>query len=195
MNICFQASETVKLPVKEQEISIKHYLRQPQRLVKTIADPKLTKVLSDDLYELKMRPLNFLELYHFQPTVILKVWTGASGTVYLKSENCEIQGIDYINNRFSLNLKGKLTPHLIEGKTYLEGRADLEVKVELPPPLWLTPKPLLELTGNGLLKSVLLRIKQRIMTQLIDDYYHWIANEREDISLSILENNALKNVI
>ncbi len=195
MNICFKASETVKLPVKEQEISIKHYLRQPQRLVKTIADPKLTKVLSDDLYELKMRPLNFLELYHFQPTVILKVWTGASGTVYLKSENCEIQGIDYINDRFSLNLKGKLTPHLIEGKTYLEGRADLEVKVELPPPLRLTPKPLLELTGNGLLKSVLQRIKQRIMTQLIQDYYHWIDNERADISLSIPEKNGLKNVI
>jgi Protein of unknown function (DUF1997) len=170
MIICFQATETVKLAIKEEKISIKHYLRQPQRLVKTIAEPKLTKILGNDLYELKMRQLNFLDIYKFQPIVTLKVWTGASGTVYLKSENCEIQGIEYINERFSLNLKGKLTPHENQGKTYLEGRAELQVKVELPPPLWLTPKPLLEITGNGLLKSVLLRIKQRIMTQLSQDY-------------------------
>lgn len=179
MKICFQASETVKLAVKEKDISIKHYLKQPQRLVKAITEPKLTQELGDNLYELKMRPLNFLELYYFQPTVILKVWTGASGIVYLNSESCEIKGIEYINNRFSLNLKGKLIPKEIEGQMYLEGKANLEVQVELPPPLWLTPKSLLEVTGNGLLKSVLLRIKQRIISHLIHDYYQWIESHNQ----------------
>jgi hypothetical protein len=178
MQICFQASETVKLPVHEQEMSLKHYLRQPHRLVKAIADPQLTKQISQELYQLKMRPLNFMDLYHFQPVVNLKVWTGASGTVYLKSEHCEIQGIEYINDRFSLNLKGKLSPHLISEKTYLQGQADLQVKVELPPPLWLTPKPLLEVAGNGLLKSVLIRIKQRIMSHLIHDYQEWLNQDQ-----------------
>jgi hypothetical protein len=178
MQICFQASETVKLPVHEQEMSLKHYLRQPHRLVKAIADPQLTKQISQELYQLKMRPLNFMDLYHFQPVVNLKVWTGASGTVYLKSENCEIKGIEYINNRFSLHLKGKLSPHLISEKTYLQGQADLQVKVELPPPLWLTPKPLLEVAGNGLLKSVLIRIKQRIMSHLIHDYQEWLNQDQ-----------------
>lgn len=178
MQICFQSSETVKLPVNEQEMSLKHYLRQPHRLVKAIADPQLTKQLSQELYQLKMRPLNFMELYHFQPVVNLKVWTGASGTVYLKSEHCEIQGIEYINDRFSLNLKGKLSPHLIGEQTYLQGQADLQVKVELPPPLWLTPKPLLEVAGNGLLKSVLIRIKQRIMSHLIHDYHQWLNQDQ-----------------
>jgi hypothetical protein len=104
---------------------------------------------------------------------VLKVWTGASGTVYLQSEDCEIRGIDYINNRFSLQVKGKLSPQIQGEQTYLRGKADLEVTVALPPPLWLTPMPLLEVAGNGLLKGVLSRIKQRLSTQLLKDYCSW----------------------
>lgn len=179
MNICFRASETLTLLVKEETIPIKHYLRQPQRLVKAIADPKLMQQLSLEQYKLKMHPLNFLDLYHFQPTVTLKVWSGASGTVYLNSEACEIKGIDYINQRFSLYLKGKLTPQEIQEQTYLQGKVDLQVKVDLPPPLLLTPKPLLEMTGNGLLKSVLVRIKQKLSSQLLKDYYSFVQNEQQ----------------
>ncbi len=180
MNIRFSASEYLEISVEESS-SIKHYLRQPQRLVRAIANPKLMEQLSEELYELKMRPLNFLEIYHFQPTVVLKVWAGASGTVYLNSEGCEIRGIDYINERFSLNVKGKLSPCQSNGKAYLKGKADLEVKVELPPPLRLTPKPLLEVAGNGLLKSVLLRIKQRLLSQLLKDYRQWADSNTEPV--------------
>lgn len=179
MNIFFTASETVTLLVEEKNVSIKHYLRQPQRLVKAITNPKLMQQLSSQLYKLKMRPLNFMDVYHFQPIVVLKVWSGASGTVYLNSEDCEIKGIDYINQRFSLQLKGKLSPQEIDGKTYLKGKADLQVKVDLPPPLWLTPKPFLEITGNSLLKSVLVRIKQKLMSQLLQDYYSFAENEQD----------------
>jgi len=35
---------------------------------------------------------------------------------------------------------------------------------------------MLETTGNGLLKSVLNRIKQKLMSQLISDYQEW-ANQ------------------
>jgi hypothetical protein len=181
MDICFRASETVTLLVKEEDIPIKHYLRQPQRLVQAIADPQLMLQLTTERYQLKMRPLNFMDLYHFQPTVTLKVWSGASGTVYLNSENCHIKGIEYINQRFSLDLKGKLTPQEIEGKTYLKGKADLQVKVDLPPPLRLTPLPFLEITGNSLLKSVLARIKQKLMSQLLKDYYCFVKNEQETV--------------
>ncbi len=180
MNIRFSASEYLEISVEESS-SIKHYLRQPQRLVRAIANPKLMEQLSEELYELKMRPLNFMEIYHFQPTVVLKVWAGASGTVYLNSEGCEIRGIDYINERFSLNVKGKLSPCQSNGKAYLKGKADLEVKVELPPPLRLTPKPLLEVAGNGLLKSVLLRIKQRLLSQLLKDYRQWADSNTEPV--------------
>ena len=169
----FKASEVLEIAVVESTVPIHHYLRQPQRLVQAIADPSLMEQLSDCQFRLKMRPLNFLEMYHFQPTVILRVWADETGTVHLKSEGCEILGIDYINNRFSLQVKGKLAPERSRGQTYLRGNAHLTVKVALPPPLWLTPTPLLEIAGNGLLKGVLLRIKQRLLAQLLKDYRHW----------------------
>ncbi|MDJ0631965.1 MAG: DUF1997 domain-containing protein [Xenococcaceae cyanobacterium MO_188.B29] len=173
----FTASESVKILVENEEIPIKHYLRQPQRLVKAIANPRLMKQLSADLYELKMRPINFMEMYHFQPIVNLKVWAGRNSTVCLKSASCQIKGIDYINKRFSLQLKGVLYPEEIKGQTYLQGQADLGVKVELPPALVFTPQPLLEVTGNRLLKSVLARIKQRLVSQLLQDYREWTVRE------------------
>lgn len=175
----FQATESVKITVKEAEIAIQHYLRQPQRLVNAIANPQLMQQLSNNLYELKMRPINFMGIYHFQPVVLLKVWAGSNGTVYLRSEGCQIQGIDYINRRFSLNLKGILAPQHSQNQTTLEGEADLEVKVDIPAPLMLTPKSILEATGNALLKSVLSRIKQRLITQLLQDYNQWAATEVE----------------
>ena len=181
LDICFRATETVALEVEQQEISIEHYLRQPYRLVKTIADEKLMTPLPDDCYQLKMHPLNFLDIYQFQPIVFLKVWTGASGTVYIGSQTCEIKGIEYINRRFTLNLKGKLSSQSINGKTYLQGKADLQVKVDLPPPLWLTPKPLLQTTGNSLLKGVLIRIKQKLVSQLLRDYYQFAQEKITNI--------------
>lgn len=194
MKVRFTASEVLEIAIEEQKVPIQHYLRQPQRLVKAIANPKLMEQLSPERYRLKMRPLNFMEIYHFQPIVILKVWAGASGVVYLNSEECEIKGIEYINERFSLNVKGRLSPCQKDGKAYLAGKADLEVKVELPPALWFTPRPLLEVAGNGLLKSVLLRIKQKLLTQLLQDYQHWANSDAEEVksvsnsTLSTAEN-------
>ena len=175
----FSASESVQISIANQETPIKHYMRQPQRLVKAIADPRLMRQISDDLYELKMRPINFMEIYHFQPIVVLKVWSGSNGSVYLKSEDCQIKGIDYINRRFSLKLKGVLYPHESEGQTTLEGQADLEVGVELPTALMFTPKAFLERAGNKLLKSVLSRIKNKLTTQLIQDYRTWASQENK----------------
>jgi hypothetical protein len=177
MYVSFKTSESVQISVANQETPIQHYLRQPQRLVKAIADPQLIKQITDDVYELKMRPINFMEMYHFQPIVLLKVWSGSNGSVYLQSEGCQIQGIDYINRRFSLKLKGILYPQVSAGQTTLEGQADLEVGVELPTALMLTPRPFLERTGNKLLKSVLGRIKNKLTTQLIEDYRIWASQE------------------
>ncbi|MGL6338792.1 MAG: DUF1997 domain-containing protein [Waterburya sp.] len=179
MYVSFKASESVQIAVANQETPIQHYLRQPQRLVKAIADPQLIKQITDDVYELKMRPINFMEMYHFQPIVLLKVWSGSNGSVYLQSEGCQIKGIDYINRRFALKLKGILYPQVSAGQTTLEGQADLEVKVELPTALMLTPKPLLEVAGNRLLKGVLVRIKQKLVTQLIQDYRTWASQETQ----------------
>ncbi|PSB05000.1 DUF1997 domain-containing protein [Merismopedia glauca] len=181
MHARFFASQSVHIAVAQQTIPIQHYLRQPQRLVNALVEPSRMEQLSENSFRLKMRPLSFLHL-SIQPVVDLKIETYPDGTVHLESVRCEIRGIEYINQRFGLALQGKLTPKNTSDGTILEGIADLEVQVELPPPFWLTPKPLLEATGNGLLKSVLLTIKQRLMHQLLSDYYQWVNIEQQKIS-------------
>jgi len=176
--------------VPEQPIPIQHYLRQPQRLVCALVDQSRMEQLSEDRFRLKMRPLSFMTL-SIQPIVDMKVWTEADGTVHLRSVGCEIRGVEYINERFALNLTGQLAPYQDQGKTWLKGMANLEVQVELPPPFWLTPQPLLEATGNGLLKSVLLTIKQRLMHQLLLDYCQWAStgSKAEVVNQSPLLSN------
>ncbi|MEM7756764.1 MAG: DUF1997 domain-containing protein [Cyanobacteria bacterium P01_A01_bin.40] len=193
MYVSFSASESVQILIKNQAVPVQHYLRQPRRLVKAIADPQLIKQVSDDLYELKMRPINFMEIYHFQPIVLLKVWSGSNGSVYLKSEDCQIEGVDYINDRFSLKLKGVLYPRESKGQTTIEGQSDLEVKVGLPTALMFTPKLLLEKAGNKLLKSVLGRIKHKLTTQLVQDYYTWGAQGTETKLAASDSGNQLPN--
>lgn len=186
MSSHFFASQSIEIIVPEQNVPIKHYLRQPQHLVHAIADPTLIQQISQERFRLKMRPLSFLSL-NFQPTVELKVWSDTDGTVHLTSLGCKILGLDYINQRFTLKLNGKLSPDQINGITKLRGRADLAVDVDIPLPLSLTPKPIIETTGNGLLKSVLLRIKQKLMHQLVLDYTRWASADSQTTVYSQLQ--------
>ena len=183
----FIASQSVEISVPQQSIGIQHYLRQPQRLVNALVDSTRIQPLTNEIFRLKMRPLTFMSL-NIQPTVDMKVWAVPDGTVYLHSVGCEILGIEYINHRFDLKLKGHLSPYNNRNNTYLQGNANLEVLVELPLPFSLTPKPILETTGNSLLKSVLLTIKQRLLHQLIVDYCHWVKLQTQETK-STLDTN------
>lgn len=178
----FIASQSVEIAVPQQPIPIQHYLRQPQRLVNALVDQRRIQQLSDEVFRLKMRPLSFMSL-SIQPTVDMRVWAESKGTIYLRSVGCEILGFEYINQRFSLNLRGYLSPYQSTNGTRLEGRADLEVQVENLPPFSLTPKPILETTGNGLLKSVLLSVKQRLLHQLLADYRQWVISQTQEETL------------
>lgn len=189
MSTQFTASQTVKINVPPQPIPIQHYLRQPQRLVNALADNSRIYQLSEEIFRLKMRPLAFLSL-SIQPTVDLRIWAESNGTINLRSLSCQILGFEYINQRFALNLQGHLSLHELNGITSLQGKADLEVQVEIPPPFCFTPKAILEATGNGLLKSVLMTVKQRLLHQLLADYRAWVtsqisANPRENYSAEL----------
>lgn len=175
----FTASQSVEIAVPKQTIPIQHYLRQPQRLVRTLADNSRIEQLSEEVFRLKMRPLTFMSL-NIQPTVDMRVWADAQGTIYLRSIDCEIRGFKYINERFALNLKGYLSPEKDSNQTRLQGKADLEVSVDIPYPISLTPNSILEATGNSLLKSVLLTIKQRLSHHLLTDYRHWVKSQTEN---------------
>lgn len=180
MLVRFTASQSVEIPIPEQRVPIEHYLRQPRRLVNALVEPSRLEQLSEDCFRLKMRPLKFLSL-SIQPTVDMRVRASSRGTIYLRSLGCEIRGVEYIDRRFSLNLAGILEARQINGKTHLKGHADLQVEVELPAPLQLTPKPIIESTGNGLLKRVLLTIKQRLTHHLLEDYLQWASDESEGL--------------
>lgn len=172
----FVASQSVEITVPQQAIPIEHYLRQPQRLVNALVDPKRVEQLNQEVFRLKMRPLNFMSV-KIQPTVDMRVWAQSNGIINLQSVGCEILGLDYINQRFALNLKGYLLPTRRNNFTYLKGNADLEVRLELPPPFSFTPQFIVEKTGNGLLKSILLTIKQRLLNQLLNDYQSWVDTQ------------------
>lgn len=176
----FRSAQTVDITVKEQPVPIQHYLRQPHRVIQALVDPKRTEHIEADIFRLKMRPLNFMML-SIQPTVDMRLWAVPDGAIHLESVSCKIQGVNFIDQRFHLKLKGVLSPTVIRGQTHLVGRADLCVDVDVPPPLAFTPRALTEATGNGLLSSVLLTIKQRLMHQLLTDYRSWAITQREEL--------------
>lgn len=192
MHTRFTASQSVEIAIPQQPIPIQHYLRQPQRLVNALVDPSRIEQISEECYRLKMRPLTFMTL-SIQPIVDLKVWAESNGTVHLQSIACEIRGVEYINQRFALHLQGHLSPYQSNNETRLKGKADLEVQVELPLPFSLTPAPILEAAGNGLLKSVLLTIKQRLLHQLLADYQSWVNDKNQEVASeqgSIIPSNS-----
>jgi hypothetical protein len=170
--VTFTADRSVEIAVPKQPIPIQHYLRQPHRLVRSLVDPNRIEQVGDDEFCLTMRTLSFFG-FELQPTVYLRVWTEVDGTVRIVSTNCEIRGIDYIDRRFSLELVGELVPHERQGRTYLTGIADLEVRVELPPPVSFMPRSIVESAGNSLLKGILNTFKQRLLHQLLADYVAW----------------------
>lgn len=174
----FTADRSVDIAVPQQPVPIQHYLRQPHRVISALVDSSRVRQTSDDEFCLMMRPLSFFG-FNLQPTVYLRVWAEADGTVRVVSTHYEIRGIDYIDRRFSLQLIGKLSPIDRNGSTYLQGRADLEVRVDLPPPLNFTPLAIVESAGNSLLKGILNTFKQRLMQQLLADYSLWAKTGTE----------------
>lgn len=173
----FHASQNLCLRVPNDAIPIEHYLRQPQRLVQAITDPRRIEVLDDGVYRLSLRPLQFLGI-SIEPTADLQVRSQANGTLTLESVGCEVKGPDYlsfVNDSFGMALQGTLTPHRHDHYTELQGRADLQIHIELPPPLSFMPAPVLDRAGKTFLSGILGTIKYRIERQLVEDYRTWVA--------------------
>ncbi|MGB3201602.1 MAG: DUF1997 domain-containing protein, partial [Nodosilinea sp.] len=74
----FHASQHLRLRVPNEAIPIEHYLRQPQRLVQAITDPRRIEVLGDGVYRLSLRPLQFMGI-SIEPTADLRVWSLTDG--------------------------------------------------------------------------------------------------------------------
>jgi hypothetical protein len=173
----FHASQTLRLRVPNEAVPIEHYLRQPQRLVQAITDSRRIEVLGDGIYRLSLRPLQFMGI-SIEPTADLRVWSLADGTLRLESVDCQVKGPDYlsfVNDSFGMALQGTLTPRRASGHTELQGNADLQIHLELPPPIRYMPNSVLDRTGKTFLSSILGTIKHRIERQLVEDYRAWVA--------------------
>lgn len=170
----FSASQSVTISVPSQPLSIEAYLRKPDRLVYALIDQQQVEVLSPSLFRVKVRPIRFIGL-SLQPVCDIEVWLEEE-TVRLSSDQCHIEGQDSINQKFSLNLQGYLVTQSTAAGQKLRGQANLAVRVDLPQAMRLTPKALLERTGNSILNGILMTLKQRLMRQLIKDYCTWASS-------------------
>lgn len=182
MDTCFASSQTIDLRVPSQPIPIHTYLCQSQRLVYSLATPDRVTQFDDEYYQFRLAPLNFMNL-KFQPVVDLRVITTDQGHVTISSSRCELQGLELFRDRFQFSLEGELCPVVMQGETVLKGQADLMVGVDLPMPFKLMPKSLIEATGTALLSSILLTVKQRLMTQLLQDYQDWATHQQSELTL------------
>ncbi|MBW4484043.1 MAG: DUF1997 domain-containing protein [Tildeniella torsiva UHER 1998/13D] len=182
----FHASQTLRLRVPNEAIPIEHYLRQPQRLVQAITDPRRIEVLGDGVYRLSLRPLQFFGI-SIEPTADLRVWSLADGTLRLESVACRVKGPEYlsfVNDSFGMALQGTLTPQRQETYTELQGQADLQIRLELPPPIRFMPASVLDRTGKTFLGGILGTIKHRIERQLVEDYRAWVASTHSQLQVN-----------
>lgn len=172
----FHASQALNLQVPNEVIPIEHYLRQPQRLVQAITDPRRIEPLEPEVYRLSLRPLQFLSI-SVEPTADLRVWVLNDGTLCLEAIRCEVRAPDYlsyVNDSFSMGLKGTLKPSRHQSYTKLLGEANLTIQLELPPPLKFMPAPVLDAAGRTFLAGILMTMKSRIERNLVSDYRAWV---------------------
>lgn len=169
------------MQVAQQPVALHHYLKQPRRLVYALMSPDQVEELSPGKFRLTLRAIRFLML-NIYPVVDLSLETLATGRIRIRSTGCRIAGNEFINQRFQLSLSGILDVTDLRPKAQVTGCADLAIAVELPPMLSLTPYPLLEATGNQILKGILVTMKQRMMRQLSADYERWSVQASQQVS-------------
>jgi hypothetical protein len=185
MDTCFKAKQSVDIVIPPESLPIEQYLRQSERIVNALASLDGSRsgnvtALGGELFRLALRPFGFLTL-NLQPIVDLRVWMTAD-QVNVSSVGCEILGLEqFSEQQFELKLLGEMYPVVARGVTRLQGQVSLQVLVDMPMPIKLTPKPVLEGTGNTIMSGVLTTMKQRLQKNLVVDYRDWVREEARSV--------------
>ncbi len=166
------AQQSLTMQVRQEAISLQHYLKQPQRLVYALINPAQVEMLGTHTFRFYLKGIRFLML-SIQPVVDLRVDMQQPDLLTVRSVRCQFLGNELIDQRCHLSLTGWLKLQDQSSVTQLTGQVDLAIAVEVPPVLQFTPQSLLETTGNQILRSSLLTMKQRLLRQLVADYSHW----------------------
>ena len=180
--------QSVTMQVPCRSVPLHHYLKQRERLVHALMNPSQIEALGAGRFRLHLRVIQFLML-NIRPVVDLHIDISQPRLLKVRSLACKIQGNDFVDQRFTLSLLGFLKLDEQKGITRVNGQADLAIAVDLPPVLQLTPYPILEATGNQILKGILVTMKQRLMRQLVADYERWSAQQRPQDSLKLSVGN------
>ncbi|MEO0985474.1 MAG: DUF1997 domain-containing protein [Cyanobacteria bacterium J06639_14] len=170
------ARQSVEMQVPRKSVSLHHYLKQPRRLVHALMNPTQVEELGNGCFRLRLKVVQFFML-NIWPVVDLSIDVSQDSVLTVKSIDCQIYGNEFVNQRFDLSLSGNL--RLIDQGTVTQvtGQSDLAIAVDLPPMMQLTPRALLETTGNQILKGVLATMKQRLVRQLVVDYERWSTQQ------------------
>lgn len=176
----FSASQSVSISVPPKPQTIEDYLSEVSRLVYALIDEKQVEVIHPNLFRVRMKPIKFLSL-SVRPVSDIRVWREGD-IVRLSSSKCFLEGQETFNDRFSISMQGYLVVQPGKKGQKLRGQANLGVSVDLPQAMKLTPKPLLERAGNGLINGILITLKQRLMRQLIKDYSDWASAPAAEVS-------------
>lgn len=166
------ASQSVEIDISHAPVAISQYLRNTDRLVYALVDPSQIKVLGPHTFQFSMRPIKFLMLT-LEPVADVSIYPNEEDEVIIYSDSCQLRYQSSLNRRFSFKLQGKLAAR--KDNSGVSGDAQLDIFIDLPAAFRLTPKPLLESTGNAIVKGILMTIKQRLQRRLVHEYRSWTS--------------------
>lgn len=182
MDARFSANQSVEIAVPDLARPITEYLRQGDRIVAALVGNGEMVMVSRDVYQLRLAPIGLLSL-RFSPIVDIRVWTTDDNVLHVQSVGYQILGLESFGNpRFELKLAGELYPKQARHKTTLQGHIDLFVAVEVPRPLSLTPRVIIERAGNAVMAGVLGSMKQQLLQNLVADYQSWVRQGKAVLS-------------
>ncbi|MBT9315498.1 DUF1997 domain-containing protein [Leptothoe spongobia TAU-MAC 1115] len=162
----------MEITISDAPIPIHQYLSDTERLVYALADPSQIKVLGPHTFQFSMRPIKFLMLT-LEPVADVQIYPNDRNEVIIYSDSCQLRNQSALNRRFSFKLQGWLAAR--DDNSGVSGNAQLDISIDLPSAFRLTPKHLLESTGNAIVNGILITIKQRLQRRLIHEYRGWTS--------------------
>lgn len=166
------ASQSVEIAISPAPVPIHQYLSDTERLVYALADPSQIKVLGRHRFQFSMRPIKFLMLT-LEPIADVQIYPNDCGEIIIYSDYCRLRHQTALNRRFSFRLRGGIAAR--SDNSGVSGNAELDITIDLPAAFRLTPKPLLESTGNAIVNGILIAIKQRLQRRLVHEYRGWTS--------------------
>lgn len=168
----FHATQSVEIAISPAPVPIHQYLSDTERLVYALADPSQIKVLGRHTFQFSMRPIKFLMLT-LEPIADVQIYPNECDEIIIYSDSCRLRHQAAFNRRFSFKLRGWLVAR--PDNSGVSGNAELDITIDLPAAFRLTPKPLLESTGNAIVNGILSAIKQRLQHRLVHEYRGWTS--------------------